>query len=165
MKRWGIVTFLVIILAAAATLAIWQPWQNKKNNQPPADSGQYLVIKEWGVKFKLPSDIANDVYYSYDKQRNVINFGSKQYAQVEPLCGADKIGLSKGLFRTSVNENPNEFFPTPFKVIDGYTYQFAPSSVGCNQNNRFNVDENRGFAIEVTELVEAISKTLELVGR
>lgn len=68
MKRWLIVAVLILILAGgfAAGWAVWH--KNDTNNKStqtsdPSESGKYLYIKEWGVRFRLPADFQGKVIY------------------------------------------------------------------------------------------------------
>jgi uncharacterized protein YxeA len=67
MKRILIIIVIILALAGGATAA-WHYWHKNKNfsdNSSPQNNYGYLVIKEWGVRFKLNDKTKNA--YVYEK--------------------------------------------------------------------------------------------------
>lgn len=144
MKRWLIVTIVILILIGGVATGYYFWHKNNNNNSTASSSSSaqndYLVIKEWGVKFKLPSSIASDVYYHYDGQSQTITFGSKKYSAIAPLCGADKIGLRDRLVRYSVGQSdPAEgLADSLINEVEGYKYYVRTGSASCDPDNKLN---------------------------
>jgi hypothetical protein len=142
MKRG--VLLLVIILVLAGGIG-WYVWGKNKDDNSTAKTNQsasaqsksdYIAIKEWGIRFKLPEDLKNDINYKYDSTVNVIRFGSKKYAAIQPYCASEQIGVG-ALYRSSTQESIPSTFKN-FKNIDGYFY-YSPSAYSsgngsCNKN-------------------------------
>ena len=65
MKRF-LLALLVLILIGGAGFGGWKYWQTQKTNttqKDPTEGGKYLVIKEWGVRFRLPEDLRGTISY------------------------------------------------------------------------------------------------------
>jgi hypothetical protein len=73
MKRGALLLIAVLVLAGGVGWYVWDQnkndtkAQNSTQTTAPAASSQtnnsYLVIKEWGVRFKLPEDLKGKVNY------------------------------------------------------------------------------------------------------
>ncbi|HSW36744.1 MAG TPA: hypothetical protein VLG37_00030 [Candidatus Saccharimonadales bacterium] len=97
------IALIIILVAAIISFGGWYVWQNNKTeptpktNQTtkkttkttdPSEGGKYLVIKEWGVRFKLPQDLQGGVTYGI----SVASSGDKETAWFE----VDKIAKLPG---------------------------------------------------------------------
>jgi hypothetical protein len=168
MKRGVLLIILVLIVIAGVGWYVID-----KNNQKDSaaansstsastqNNSDYLVIKEWGVRFKLPENLKNDVYYYYDSSSDQVKFGSKKYASIEPLCAADKIGLGTGFARISHGSQKPASTTGPFKTLGSYDYLFVPSSIGCNQNNRLSAQQSNEIGGEETAVTEGMKNSLQ----
>jgi hypothetical protein len=173
MKRGVLLLLAVLVLAGGVGWYVWQ--QNKNDNSAvnanqttqntnTQNSSDYLVIKEWGVRFKLPTESKNDIYYFYDRSEDQVKFGSRKYAAIEPLCGADKVSLGTGLQRKplsfTLDSNSEK---TLVKTLGQYKYYLVPSSVGCNQNNKLDEQQSAAAGAEEGLVTDSIQTSLEQI--
>jgi hypothetical protein len=168
MKRGVLLIVLVLIVIAGVGWYVID-----KNNQKDSaaansstsastkNNSDYLVIKEWGVRFKLPDNLKNDVYYYYDSSSDQVKFGSKKYAAIEPLCSADKSSIGDSLQRKPLNfKQDTNSENTLVKTIGEYKYFIASSSVGCNQNNKLSEQQSADVGTEGSAVTDSIQKSL-----
>src|SRR5262245_46454657 len=77
----AVIAIAVVLVVAGLGFAAWRisqtPDKKTTNNSPvtspkqtqktkssdPSEGGKYLVIKEWGVRFKLPAALQGDISY------------------------------------------------------------------------------------------------------
>jgi hypothetical protein len=125
-----------------------QPTTQLLNTQPdpkqPVEDPNYLVIKEWGVRFKLPVELQGDVYYVFTSDGRYATFGSKEYDILAGLCKPENGGIYK-ILRFDKNDksvDPAGLFKAPgdhsydvnkdsFKIIGEFAYFEVPRSYGC----------------------------------
>jgi hypothetical protein len=154
MKRGVILLIAVLVLAGGVGWYVWDQNKNEGtivNSQPSTQQSapvanqqsgsDYLVIKEWGVRFKLPDNLKNDIDYQYIETNNWINFGSKKYADIQPYCSSNAGGVGM-LFRTKDLNSISSNYKTVNHIGSYYYYSFSPSSyatgqASCNKNGAF----------------------------
>jgi hypothetical protein len=147
-----VLTLILAVAVIAGGVAVsrlyWQNQKTKTNNQStnqnqkdPSESGKYLIIKEWNVKFEIPDQYRGDIYYgSYGE--NAIAIGSKQFEAFGERCGAgqDKDGMQKqgvaGIFRRPAGTPSPVGYPA-FASLEGYDYYGAPSSGACVSDSKY----------------------------
>lgn len=158
-KGFSLVGILVIV-AAVVVLGIiaWRVWdagQNKQSdsantNQQTNDQGQdkepepepatevdpnegYVVIKEWGVRFK-PADGLEGV--EYFKPSNVttdsISLTTKQLAEAEPTCGTTSNSMVLGLLTRSKETVAGH--GGVVATVGDYKYQYRVSGAACSKD-------------------------------
>lgn len=67
MKRLPIISIIILILFGATVAFL----SNHNQVNDPSEGGKYLYIKEWGVRFKLPSDLQGKVVYATENNIDV----------------------------------------------------------------------------------------------
>lgn len=116
----------------------------------------YIVIEEWGVRFK-PTDGLTGIEYFKPKNisADLVSFTTSELAAKEPRCSKDNGSIVMGgLTRT---KDPQSSGGGVIAVIDGYSYQYRASGAACSETNE-------GLALEskVASQLSASIKTLEV---
>ncbi len=111
--------------SAASSNTVIPPTQQTK----PKDTAQYLEIKEWGVKFKIPSNLTS-IEYKINEQNNLAFLGSPQLASIAPTCTLDNIALGT-LERDSGSSSADDA-----KHIGQYYYNYVDTKTGCAGANK-----------------------------
>jgi hypothetical protein len=170
MKRGVFLIILILVLAGGIGWYVWNKnaptavsSTSATRTAQPQNSSDYLVIKEWGVRFKLSENVKNDIYDFYDSSKDQVRFGSNKFASLEPLCAANQIDLGTTFTRVAHGLPKPNGSTGPFKTVGNYDYLFVPSSVGCNQNNKLNDQQSNEIGSEETGVTEGIIKTLQQI--
>jgi hypothetical protein len=99
---------VVLVIIAAAGFGGWYVWSkhhkddsnksntstqgnNENQNQTtadPSEGGKYLVIKEWGVRFKLPEDLKGQVTYGIRTSTDGAQVAVFEVASIAALPGS-----------------------------------------------------------------------------
>jgi hypothetical protein len=167
-KRGGILLIIVLVLAGGVGWYVWD--QNKKDNSVASSNSSisqtatsqngsdYLAIKEWGVRFKLPENLKGDIDYKYDSTSNVVRFGSKKFSTIQPYCSSDSIGVGILLRTQDQSKIPN--YSRVMKTINGYTYyvtsDYVLSNGSCNKNSMFSTSQLKGESALEQELLDSM---------
>lgn len=136
--------------------------KEKPKQEEDTDKG-YLVIKEWGVKFKIPASLA-DTTVGYEEFKwnegtssEHIGYGlftarTKQKA-IDCIESARLVGLSRG----TVGPDPNaaDVSWASKTAIDGYYYTYT------GQAAYFCSNDSRETLIEETKLLSSMVDTIE----
>lgn len=89
---------------------------------------KYLVIKEWGVKIPLTSNIS-DAYYTYDSKIDAVYLSKTRYKGTD--CAADSITLGV-LDRYSVNAVKPQVSGVNAIKIGDYYYFYQHPQAACD---------------------------------
>ena len=139
-----------------------QPTTQLPPTQPdpkqPVEDPSYLVIKEWGVRFKLPPELQGDVYYVLN-EKGVAKFGSYSLEKIEPECSALATGVGPVLTRIKQGDEVPDYLPKSFRTIGAFDYRLAGKGAGCNQNGK--LDASRTYIVAESSIGEGILSTLE----
>lgn len=138
MKKF-ITLFLVIAALAAIVYGSWHFYQKSQSNkQSNQDSSKYLVINEWGVRFKLSS--AN-----YDGKYALSSDGKNAYLstpRLETIKGCEKgemISLERAKENEAIGSSDVESVkannPDALIHIDDYYYLYNTAPFMCSQNS------------------------------
>lgn len=102
----------------------------KLTSSPKLGSKQYLVIKEWGVKIPLNSDLAD---LSYAVRGEEVRFSTPSL--MSHGCRADSIGLPFGLLRTDqkfvTQAGTRDLAETSFKQVSGHWFSVSGAQAIC----------------------------------
>ena len=175
MKRGTIIALIILLLAGGAA-AGWYFWdKNKdsdgKNQSQPSSQvqGDYLVIKEWGLRIKLTENI-KDAEYSISEDLNSVSLitdSVKNVAGCEnsvAIMAIERAKQDESLGPTIANDN---LVPPAIKVDDYYYLNTGPAH-NCGQQNRNVDDQNRAGATKVGNVRNGFNdafKTLEKLPR
>jgi hypothetical protein len=173
-------TLPVVLLLAAGCSSGQSVVKNQPNNtqptQPtttqtaptptPTQTDDYLVIKEWGVKFKKPAGMSDLKYLvPYNTTANGSVFFStqqlvnldKQFNSGKTYCDVDQAPIGS-LGRANHLPGPNDkTFPTNLK-IGSYYYWFDGPQATCSDNKQVQNLETQ----QIAPLRDAIT-TMEVV--
>lgn len=173
MKKLMVIPLVLVLLAAAGYIA-WSGTDNgikneaksNQNTQPqndPSESGKYLVIKEWGVKFEIPEELRGDIsYYMNDKAyrdfgspvfvsilSNKISEGDMKCAVIEGDAPRDILDLEK----MTEGVNGIRIDPPEFKTIGQDHYYL--SSTACEEAA---TEENH---VDNTRIIRSLRSSIE----
>jgi len=151
---------LTVLFALAAGFFVWQWCQQKsqietlKNDISKIQSGlddkkdqsnksNWLVIKEWGIKFELPASLIGDITYKKSSEYAGMWINSKKYAakcdaNTEDSERSGNIGFLERYTEADYNDaiNYSEGMPPPprinFNPINGYVFTFSLPNIGCS---------------------------------
>lgn len=119
MKRQILLIVTALVILAAIPLGIWghKQYQNR----------EYLVIKEWGVGFKVSQELRRDIEYRILIGDDLADadFGSRRLAKIAPDCAADKIGINFRIERSKISQRPYDeygYMSGDIKKIGKYYY-------------------------------------------
>lgn len=129
-------------------------------SQKPDPNKGYVVIREWGVRFKPSADLV-DVEYGI--VGNTAVFSTKQLAALDSSCGvgADTEYPFGKLSRstTSAQEFTSEDNAGAFvKRIGNYYYQYATPQSACSQQN---ITAANNLQLQLTASFKHAVNTLE----
>lgn len=125
------------------------------NGQSQADANQgYVVIKEWGVRFK-PTQALGEVRYAKIKDfpHDAYKFTTTALVEREPNCSENSNAMLGALYR---NKQTSPEFGTNLATIDSYYYQYRGSDAACGENRA-----NDEFESSIRMELEKSLKTLE----
>lgn len=153
----------------AKTPANKQPDAKQAVAQAPAQTqaqvdpnAGYVVIKEWGVRFKAEAGLEGLVYFkptSYNNNEDLLTFTTKKLSDLEPKCRLDSTDMVFGLLRrasTPPEVVEGQGYGPMIGHIDGYYYQYRGSDSACSQNRG-----NWDYESKVRMGLERSLKTLE----
>jgi hypothetical protein len=140
---FGVVgTTLVVTVVAVVGFVLWRVYgvpDSKQNSPASASTSEgttidanagYVVIKEWGVRFK-PTDglVAVRYFMVAGAEDRTVSFTTDELSQIEPSCGvaSGKIVLG-GLMRTTTPSNSLGKLHGP---INGYYYYSKGPQAPC----------------------------------
>jgi hypothetical protein len=164
---------MAVLIVAGAGLGYWyyqksdepktntqtsnqQSSKNTQNTNDPSEDGKYLVIKEWNVRFLLPSEFEGDITYFEAKDvPDVIRLVSKKYGRMILQCSMDWGGFL-GLHRENLAIS-EQITPPKFKKINNFGYYFTGTA--CEESSSFQGTVKDSH----NELRESITETLELI--
>lgn len=184
MKRFFFVALLIILLMGGGAFAGWHFWTNKNasNNSSsqqtkndPSEGGKYLVIKEWGVRFRPDDLIKGDLYYGISKSTDfatgtpieVVHFASRKLDKIAGNnCRLLKEGSGQGLTGGSGNmlvrikeevANKSEDTNTTYLLkVGGYWYYSLGSKGSCIPDQ-----QNAHIETDITQSIMQSLNTLE----
>lgn len=96
------------------------------NNNPKTEVAQYLVIKEWGVKFQIPAEFLSSMSYSKSKlfeENNTILIFSSKIDVSKSSCGSEN-REALGIYRID-NRNEQQTTDPKFKTIGNHDYYLS----------------------------------------
>lgn len=108
---------------------------SSNSSNDPSEGGRYLVIKEWGVRFKLPEGLQGDVAYFTDNgiysgdinPPAFVDLTSKRFStgslKCEYLDKAQRVIVR--ISREVDGEGGEQTSPPPFKRIQNTRYYFT----------------------------------------
>ena len=134
-----------------------QPTTQLPPTQPdpkqPVEDPSYLVIKEWGVRFKLPPELQGDVYYVLSGDGQTATFASKEYDQLSAMCTTEKGGLLEIVrLRTT-----SEYFvrEDSLKTIGEYGFFNKKHSYSClDVGTQTNYNKESILYIAISQTIE-----------
>lgn len=100
---------------------------------PAVPNDGYVVIKEWGVRFK-PVDGLVGVVYSADKDNQAMSFSTLALAEYGDSCIVEKMPLGR-LIKTKGSKEDAQQLNTAHavQVNDAYYQYLAPQAI-CSEN-------------------------------
>jgi len=119
---------------------------NQSTGQTPATSNNttspaqqvdpnagYVVIKEWGVRFKPVSGLTGVEYVNLDS--NTVDFTTQQLASLDPNCNGQVTGLTVlgRVFRSTNSSTPSTL--SLGKVGDYYYYYYSPEATCSSKSD------------------------------
>jgi len=146
-----IIIVLVVALLGALGLIFWQNFIQPKPGTSKTDSVKtpstttsslkgYLVLDNWGVKFKLPSDLGNnEITYSirtFLKNNDTYYFSTQQVEALGESC-IISAGQQGHIGRVSRSVTPmgwETYIGDKISHIDGYYYYYASPQSTCSDN-------------------------------
>ncbi len=163
MRRKLLLLAITVLAGGLAIFVLSRPPIKKQNQNSPNqtsnsstgpsqqqdNSDQFLIIKEWGVKFRLPKELRGDIAYgvSVVKQPeegddpNEIYIESKSLTALSRACGLIQnndeysSGLYGGRYSVTRSKVNADEFGNQSGVTDGTYWYFAtPSHASCDQN-------------------------------
>ena len=152
-----IIGIVLTAVFAAIGLIAWRLYDanQQANTQPQPDPNQgYVVIKEWGVRFK-PVEGLSGVEYFKPKgiSTDAVTFTTQEIADKEPRCSEETSMMPFGLMvRTK------EILPASGGVIaeiGDYKYQFRASDAACSEKNENIALENK-IGREISQSVKSL---------
>lgn len=166
MKRFGVIVLIVVILAAGLvgynkyvkddtpkkTETISQT--NKQND--PTEGGRYLVIKEWGVRFKVPEGLKNPSY-TYNSE---FDYPSIKVPKIEALSGCDTkniFAISRGKAGDRLVDQQIESSQDTAKAGDYYYFIAPPQSSCFSEENSEGEKEVYQVRQQLIEMVKSIT--------
>lgn len=123
-------------------------------------AGQFFAIKEWGVKFKKPSQDAQFIYAPLqDMAGSGMAFGTDQSEELGNGCkvSAGGIGILMRLTQKSTQEASP---PAPLndeKPINGYYYYYSRPQALCSDGTA----SQRALELNAVDQVQALLRTVE----
>lgn len=153
MKKGALALLIIILLVSTGwAVAARNHNKNEDNNsattsQPdtkPSETTQYLVIKEWDVRFPLPNGLENDLYY-----QKLANNDEETYEILSHSVDLDNCAPIS-VFRTQKSGFGNI-------TIDNYHYGQRKGAQACDttdstrQQQAANVQERVSQALEKLE--------------
>lgn len=173
-KQRGFGAALVLVVAAVIVVAGFIAWNiysgNKSSFSKPTQTGGqtqtstasansspqttqpvladpnagYVVIREWGVRFK-PVDGLKDVVYAVDPNFHsgnleYVKFSTKALAQFGVSCSEKEKGTSPlgGLMRAKSKQDFDSTIYTNPQPIGGYYYQYVTPQAACGDSKAAN---------------------------
>ncbi len=162
MKRLALIMAIVII--GLGGYFAWQHSQDKKNSSEipsntaqqqsttpstsaqkkddPSEGGKFLVIKEWGVRFKLPESLRGDVIYGVSKIREpahgedpyIVYLTSSELSNLSSACGLHDrkddfaIGKDEGQLAVTRSSHKVNLAGRESSISDGTFWYLSESS-------------------------------------
>lgn len=158
----------VVAVVAVAGLIVWRVLDTNKTNSTPntntttsqeeaqtdTDPNEgYVVIKEWGVRFKPLEGLSGVRYFNLAD----VSDGSQRYdlstnalVEKEPNCAAQGVGSIQK------SSTPLEQYEVSLGEISGTYYYYRGSQAACSENSA-----NFSFESEQRRAIESSIKTLE----
>lgn len=155
-KGFSLVGILVIV-AAVVVLGIvaWRVWdagQNKQNdntntnqqtnnqdqnNEPEPEPATevdpnegYVVIEEWGVRFKPVADLGEVEYFKpADIESDALTFATKALSEASPSCSKSSGSIILGLLTRNTQNVPGN--GGVVATIGDYVYQYRGPQATC----------------------------------
>jgi hypothetical protein len=147
-KQHGFNALIIVLLIALVGVIGFVGWRmydssQQANNQQNAQNGNgqtqepttdpnegYVVIKEWGVRFK-PVEGLSGVEYFKPKglDENTYSITTKELGAVEPECGKNSQSYALGLLTRAEEVEPEN--GGVIATIGKYSYQYRVSSANC----------------------------------
>jgi hypothetical protein len=192
-RQQGFGAALVLVVVATivvAGLIGWNVYSNKKSSvsNPAQTSGQtsmnpattnpqttqpaqvdanaeYVVIKEWGVRFKTVDGL-KDVVYAVDPSFHsgnleYIKFSTKALAQFGVSCSEKGIAPLGGLMRSKIRQDFDQAFPGHPQMIDDYYYEYSGAQSACSDIGASNEKVVDDLQTKTNSLFRPSIKTLE----
>lgn len=141
-----------------------QPTQTQQTTPTPTQSDDYVVIKEWGVKFKKPAGMSDLKYVlgASDANGGIISFSTQKLENLDKQLSTGKLYCSAangpignlGRDNRLPSKDPNDLgYPTNLK-IGSYYYWFNGPQATCSSNQQVNDLESS----QIKPLEAALSK-------
>lgn len=172
-EGFGVVAIIIVsIMVAIIGVIAWriyesansQSQQNSTTPQPDNDKNStsdsvqpdlnenYIVIREWGVRFKVSDDrIALKYFKPQGIKSDALSFMTDELAVKEPHCSQ---GMATGLLTRSIDPLPGA--GGVITVIDGFSYQYRGSDAACSEN-----EANLPLENATAQLISGSIKSLE----
>ncbi|HSE61266.1 MAG TPA: hypothetical protein VLA88_03140 [Candidatus Saccharimonadales bacterium] len=139
-QKGNVAIFAVIALVVLAIGFIaWRTWDSSQqaptaNNEPAHPqtdpNAGYIVIREWGVRFKPVEGLTGVQYF---KPKNVttdaMSITTKELGDLEPECSAASDSMVLGMITRSKDPDPQA--GGVLATIGGYNFQYRVSGAAC----------------------------------
>ncbi len=110
----------------------------------------YLVLDDWGVKFKLPTRLGdNEVTYfkgSSYRSEDSYTFSTKKVQNLGGSCAKSDVGLVV-LFRSTTTIGSDNLYPNgpvkPSSKVGSFNYYIDPAQMAC--------DEGKDISVQVAD--------------
>jgi hypothetical protein len=111
------------------------PGTDADTDADPISNDDYLVLSDWGVKFKMPDDTVNRTIKYYKVSNNGAEYYRFTTSGVEEIdgCASTSLGTINRSTKTP-SEAPNDPSVTNgmfLKKIENYNYYFSPALAVC----------------------------------
>jgi hypothetical protein len=158
------ITAIIAVLLTVAVLGLigWKMYSlygkpttttetNQSNSQTTTTTQEqtdpnagYVVIKEWGVRFK-PVDGLTDVIYAFSPTTQTINFSTNSLKALDSNCAPDKAPAIGGIERTTTPYNSPH--PQALGAINGYYYYYDSQQSTCSDTKSIQDTETQQIAL------------------
>jgi hypothetical protein len=171
-KENGIALARMLIILVLIGLIIFIVWRGfdaanqQRNQQTNATThpskiqtdpnAGYVVIKEWGVRFKPANGLTGSEYFKPKIDvADSIFITTEELSRLEKRCGKDSDMIGPlGLLKRSREAKAE--FGIVVATINGYTYQYRGSDAACSESK-----ENEALEAKTRQLISESIKSLE----
>ncbi len=162
----AIVALLAIVIAAG--LVVWRVLDtnssansqtNNTSTQQPAQQSEtdpnegYVVIKEWGVRFKPVSGLTGVTYF---RPSGTADSLQRYDFSTQPLIDKELNCATQGVGSIQRSSTPLELYEVSLGEITGYHYYYRGSQAACSDD-----PSNFSFEIEQRHAIKDSVVTLE----
>lgn len=127
----------------------------------PSEDGKYLVIKEWGVKFELPSNLS-DTKYNVSESGSSVTLSTASLEKYPGCESGNVISLQRAKDGEPIGSSDVNSIraanPAALTQVGDYYYLFNAAQFSCTQD-----PSGRSYLSEtITDLSQAV-KTLQSI--